>query len=489
MKKRDFLFLIGLIIFFSLLYTVSAQLAHCTNKQWDKTLGEEGVDCGGSCPFPCPPSTPTIPPACRNGIKDANEAGVDCGGVCPVPCPPTTPQEPVTCKNGIKDAKETGIDCGGVCPVPCPPATPTKLAEPQPAGGGGSSTSGGRRRVLQCPPPRCVFKWLCDDWGPCADGVQKRSCRNVGTCPNDCETLSLKIPKITQPCGKTEGEPASCFDSIKNQDESDGDCGGICIAQKQKCKEGQLCAGKDENCFSEFCSPEGRCGKKTTCFDGVQNQGELGIDCSGPCPLCNSCSDSLQNGDEQGIDCGGSCPNKNCCTNNYRDAGETDIDCGGQCKAGGKRCDVFQACKIDDDCKEGSCHQGLCSRAAAIEQPRSLSAWGLLLAILMPFWWIIVLALLLITGTLIGYHYYEQRRSGEQLPPPPIPVPIEMPQPELQPELPSTISEGELALPEFPEKPEIAPPDDSCSSSHINYCTRSATTTKTLSRNTLTIIC
>ncbi len=453
MKKRDCLFLVGFIIFFSFLYAVSAQPAHCTNKVWDKALNEAGVDCGGSCPFPCPPSTPTTPPACKNGVKDANEAGVDCGGVCPIPCPPTTPREPVTCKNSIKDANEAGIDCGGVCPVPCPPGTPAKLAEPQPAATGGSG-GGGRRRVPQCPPPRCVFKWICDEWGPCVEGVQKRNCRNVGSCPNDCETLTLKIPQTTQPCGLGK-EPASCFDSIRNQDESDIDCGGICIAQKQKCKEGQQCAGKNDNCFSDFCSAEGRCGKKPTCYDAIQNQGEQGIDCGGPCPICHSCSDTLQNGDEQGIDCGGSCPNKNCCTNNYRDAGETDIDCGGQCKAQGKRCDVFQACKIDDDCKEGSCHQGLCSRAAALEQPRSLSAWGLLLAILMSFWWVIVLALVLITGALVGYHYYEQRK-GPELPPPPMPGIMEI-QPEAQPELPP-IPEGELALPAFPEKQELTPP-------------------------------
>ncbi len=42
------------------------------------------------------------------------------------------------------------------------------------------------------------------------------------------------------------------------------------------------------------------------CADGVQNNGETGIDCGGVCAACPTCSDGQQNGDETGIDCGGS---------------------------------------------------------------------------------------------------------------------------------------------------------------------------------------
>ena len=45
-----------------------------------------------------------------------------------------------------------------------------------------------------------------------------------------------------------------------------------------------------------------------TCTDGIQNQGELDIDCGGPCAACPpSCNDGIQNQDETGVDCGGSC--------------------------------------------------------------------------------------------------------------------------------------------------------------------------------------
>ncbi|NCP45385.1 MAG: hypothetical protein GW818_02880 [Flavobacteriales bacterium] len=45
-----------------------------------------------------------------------------------------------------------------------------------------------------------------------------------------------------------------------------------------------------------------------SCSDGIQNQGETGIDCGGPCASCQTCSDGIQNQGETGIDCGGPCP-------------------------------------------------------------------------------------------------------------------------------------------------------------------------------------
>ncbi|MEP6795153.1 MAG: GEVED domain-containing protein [Saprospiraceae bacterium] len=44
-----------------------------------------------------------------------------------------------------------------------------------------------------------------------------------------------------------------------------------------------------------------------TCTDGIQNQGETGIDCGSPCTPCPTCNDGIQNQGETGIDCGGPC--------------------------------------------------------------------------------------------------------------------------------------------------------------------------------------
>ncbi len=49
-------------------------------------------------------------------------------------------------------------------------------------------------------------------------------------------------------------------------------------------------------------------GAPPTCSDGIQNQGEAGIDCGGPCTACApTCSDGIQNQNETGVDCGGPC--------------------------------------------------------------------------------------------------------------------------------------------------------------------------------------
>lgn len=48
-------------------------------------------------------------------------------------------------------------------------------------------------------------------------------------------------------------------------------------------------------------------GSGATCNDGIQNQGETGIDCGGPCAPCPTCNDGIQNQGETGIDCGGPC--------------------------------------------------------------------------------------------------------------------------------------------------------------------------------------
>ena len=52
-------------------------------------------------------------------------------------------------------------------------------------------------------------------------------------------------------------------------------------------------------------------GADPTCTDNVQNQGETGVDCGGPCAACPTCNDGTLNGNETGVDCGG--PDCNAC--------------------------------------------------------------------------------------------------------------------------------------------------------------------------------
>jgi len=67
---------------------------------------------------------------------------------------------------------------------------------------------------------------------------------------------------------------ASCSDGLKNQDETNPDCGGVCGGYWYNGK----CNSKPES--GELVQPEA---PKATCRDGLKNQDEGGVDCGGVC--------------------------------------------------------------------------------------------------------------------------------------------------------------------------------------------------------------
>ncbi|MEO8180940.1 MAG: hypothetical protein ABI895_19065 [Deltaproteobacteria bacterium] len=103
------------------------------------------------------------------------------------------------------------------------------------------------------------------------------------------------------PDGGSDPDP-SCFDGLQNQGETGLDCGGSFCGPCASCSDGLQNQGETGlDCGGAFCGP---C---ASCFDGLQNQGETGLDCGGSfCGPCASCSDGLQNQGETGLDCGGS---------------------------------------------------------------------------------------------------------------------------------------------------------------------------------------
>ncbi|MBN1156165.1 hypothetical protein JXA85_00980 [Candidatus Woesearchaeota archaeon] len=84
----------------------------------------------------------------------------------------------------------------------------------------------------------CKEEWECGEWGPCINGLQNRTCVDL----NNCELLKERYERRGVANVKiiTDGRPETSR----------------------------------------------RCGVIPTCFDGIQNQGEDGIDCGGPCPPC-----------------------------------------------------------------------------------------------------------------------------------------------------------------------------------------------------------
>ncbi|CAF1490260.1 unnamed protein product [Adineta ricciae] len=202
-------------------------------------------------------------------------------------------------------------------------------------------------------------------------------------------------PRQKEPC---------CTDRMKNQDESDIDCGGLYCP---KCRDMKKCTSPND-CLSNVCI-NSTCIPSPSCRDQIRNQNETDIDCGGrTCQKCQdmktcnvscdclsdvcinntcipspSCLDQIQNQDETDIDCGGrtcpKCPDmKKCtypqdclsdiCINNIcipspscwdqiQNQDETDIDCGGSICL---KCHDTQHCNIPSDCLSGVCINNEC---------------------------------------------------------------------------------------------------------------------------------
>jgi len=149
----------------------------------------------------------------------------------------------VTCTDKIKNQDETDVDCGGSCPTKCAVGklcsinsdctllgTYCLLSDLNPEGFLGSCVSG------------------CDEQKDCA------STEVCDTTKNQCV--------VTQP---SVGTTVTCTNKIKNQDEADVDCGGICPT---KCAVGKLCS-INSDCTTVFCDSGKKCAEKCTDTDTI----------------------------------------------------------------------------------------------------------------------------------------------------------------------------------------------------------------------------
>lgn len=71
----------------------------------------------------------------------------------------------------------------------------------------------------------------------------------------------------------------SCEDGVLNGDETDVDCGGSCLTP---CEVGEGCRAT-RDCDNVVCDLGRNVCAEASCTDGLQNQGELGIDCGVAC--------------------------------------------------------------------------------------------------------------------------------------------------------------------------------------------------------------
>jgi formylglycine-generating enzyme required for sulfatase activity len=366
-----------------------------------------------------------------DGVKNGDESDTDCGTGA-APCGPgkaCLADENCSlgfvcrrgaCKADVGAACDKAGDCvSGLC------ATHSSVYAP-PASGIPADCGASAARTCDRG-ERCQSDGDCGASGKCLDAVCLATCSTDGDClpGQSCHAGACRSPVgvacvaqsecsgPTDVCARTTTglvcaakacrAQASCDDGVKNQSESDVDCGGVCADGRigKGCAVGKVCL-LGEDCASGACKA-GKC-VAGNCTDGLKNGSERGVDCGvagcAKCPAgtamaagdaawCDSgvvtggncarrtCTDALKNGDETDVDCGGSlcapCADTKPCalardcesgvcarsgttlkcaaptgTDKARNGSESDVDCGGAGST--RRCKVKQRCNFDTDC-------------------------------------------------------------------------------------------------------------------------------------------
>ena len=363
--------------------------SHCLD---GKLTGDEtSVDCGGSsCSRRCPPGASClvdsdcmsndcfeglcVPLTCHNGKRDFNETDVDCGGGFCRPCSLSGQcRLDSDCLSGMCSEfsskcqpPECATHCGGPCD-PCPDSTPCssdgdclsgfcygETSDPaalakafnllQDARTGNFVFLDAARGV--CLPSRCQSKCGKGDCPGCATGEK---------CSSDAECASGSCDPIKLIC-----HASSCFNSVKDDEETDVDCGGPmcppCTLSSQSCVVNSDCASNECSNTKHKCIP-------LSCFNLLKDNKETDVDCGGS--ECNAC-EFMGAGCKVDEDCAESfscSPNdKVCipstCFNGLRDSNEVDVDCG--LAACGVPCKDGSVCNVATDCASGICHLGNC---------------------------------------------------------------------------------------------------------------------------------
>jgi hypothetical protein len=279
----------------------SCQAATCSDGV--ENGGESAIDCGGATCAPCPPGATCIMGSdCASGVCSG-------AGTCALP----------TCFDATANAAETDVDCGGpVCPA---------------CGSGASCLDDGDCESDKCTAGAC-------EAASCSDGVVNGGEPAVdcgGSCPvkcpdgsdcnvgADCASLVCAGPPGDKSCAAP-----TCTDAVKNGLETDYDCGGtVC----PKCLSFQFCLVSSD-CKGGACNPQtSQC--DPTCTDGQLNGPESDVDCGGPCPQCLPNKDCFGPQDCTTGICslvighGYHCQPAPSCFNGMLDGGETGVDCGG----------------------------------------------------------------------------------------------------------------------------------------------------------------
>ena len=247
---------------------------------------ETGVDCGGPDCAPC-----TTLPTCDDGVMNGQETGVDCGGPDCAPCT-TAP----TCDDGVMNGQETGVDCGGPDCAPCNT-------------GGGGDCGGDSPFINICASDVCdvaVGQQACVDLTVSnfndVTGVQLNVLYPAANLDFTSFTAHPTVADATQVTEFADGEvrififrgadsPNTIADDetlvtlcyeVENAAATVVDLDDPRLTDQNGAIFGPV--ANDGSINAAACD-----GTVETCTDGVQNNGETGVDCGGPnCAPCNT---------------------------------------------------------------------------------------------------------------------------------------------------------------------------------------------------------
>jgi hypothetical protein len=117
---------------------------------------------------------------------------------------------------------------------------------------------------------------LITHWNGGGKAADKEKVKETTTPTTGINQTNQTVNTTTQPAN-------TCQNSLKESDETDVDCGGSKCAP---CAENKLCIVDKDCATGLFCYQGIRC-KKPSCTDGVKNQDETNIDCGGTCTSAN----------------------------------------------------------------------------------------------------------------------------------------------------------------------------------------------------------
>ena len=188
----------------------------------------------------------------------------------------------------------------------------------------------------------------CNDDASSVTGGDETSTGSSTTADDTTTTTNSTTDSVDETTG---GPPETCVDGVRNQDESDVDCGGQACSP---CDVGQAC-NEAGDCVSLVCS--GNTCQAPACTDGAKNGDETDVDCGGSCAPC-----APNQGCSVPEDCtSGICENEVCvpasCRDGVLNGTETDLDCGGPSCPG---CPEGGACTEHGDCATAFCSDDVC---------------------------------------------------------------------------------------------------------------------------------